>query len=439
MLRAKICSGAALSVMAVVLSACGGGTLDTTEPDRSVGGSISGLTGSVELLMEYRLTDTETLSRSATGSFSFSTKIKKGGAYTVTVKTQPNGQLCGVSNGTGTVGSSDVSSIRVSCQNAGWTVSLFAGAADGTAGQRDLLTRYPSPTAIFLEAPYHVYYEAVQGNLYVVETRSPQFVSNSGYFALSGPNAGASVVDGAFTGYWVAFYPISASGSNKYYGTVGANVMEYIGSTYSTYSLADLSSPRGMVRDSAGNFYISDEFDSVIKKIAPNRSMTVFAGKMGDPGLTNGTGAAAQFNGPWGLAIDGSDNLYVADKYNNVIRKITPAGVVSTLAGVGGASSGMGSTDGPAASAKFRQPQGVAVGAGGTVYVADTGNNLIRKITPAGEVMTVAGQAGVIGLDNGPALSAKFNGPASLTVDGSGNLYIADTGNNQIRKLVYGP
>ena len=71
--------------------------------------------------------------------------------------------------------------------------------------------------------------------------------------------------------------------------------------------------------------------------------------------------------------------------------------------------------------------------------MADTGNNLIRKITPAGEVTTVAGQAGVIGLDNGPALSAKFNGPASLTVDGSGNLYIADTGNNQIRKLVYGP
>ena len=164
--------------------------------------------------------------------------------------------------------------------------------------------------------------------------------------------------------------------------------------------------------------------------------MSTLAGMAGFPGSADGTGAAARFDYPNGVAVDGSGNVYVADTGNNTIRKITPAGVVSTLAGTaGGPTVPPGSADGTGAAARFFEPYGVAVDVRGNVYVADTYNNTIRKVTPAGVVSTLAGTAGTSGSDDGTGAAARFNFPQGVAVDGSGNVYVADRDNNAIRKV----
>jgi len=129
--------------------------------------------------------------------------------------------------------------------------------------------------------------------------------------------------------------------------------------------------------------------------------------------------------------VDGNGNVYVADSSNNIIRKITSAGVVSTLAG---ATSG-GIADGTGSAARFFNPRGIAVDAGGNVYVADTGSHTIRKIDVNGTVGTIAGHASSVGAADGPGSSARFSSPTGISVDGQGNLYVADLGNGTIRKI----
>jgi streptogramin lyase len=143
-------------------------------------------------------------------------------------------------------------------------------------------------------------------------------------------------------------------------------------------------------------------------------------------------GTGALFNYPTGVAVDAAGNLYVADAYNDTVRKITSAGAVTTLAGSPGLS---GATDLTGANALFNQPAGLAVDSSGNVYVADTGNCTIRRITSSGAVTTVAGIAGIAGFLDGAGTNAFFNQPRGLLVDGSGNLVVADTGNAAIRKI----
>ena len=138
------------------------------------------------------------------------------------------------------------------------------------------------------------------------------------------------------------------------------------------------------------------------------------------------------------MAVDAGGNLYVADSGNNLIRKISPGGVVTTLAGsVVGTSSGAngGSADGLGAAAQFNFPNGLAVDAAGNVYVADFVNETIRQITPAGNVTTLAGTAGVTGNTDGTGSAARFNGPTGIAVDAAGNVYVADTENHAVRKI----
>ena len=146
--------------------------------------------------------------------------------------------------------------------------------------------------------------------------------------------------------------------------------------------------------DGSGNVYVADTGNNTIRKITPAGVVSTLAGMAGSSGSADGTGSAARFYYPFGVAVDGSGNVYVADTYNNTIRKITPAGVVSTLAGTAGSS---GSADGTGSAAQFYYPCGVAVDGSGNVYVADTDNYTIRKITPAGVVSTLAGLAGKFG------------------------------------------
>jgi sugar lactone lactonase YvrE len=150
----------------------------------------------------------------------------------------------------------------------------------------------------------------------------------------------------------------------------------------------------------------------------------------GDAGFADGTGTAAQFNGPVGVAVDGAGNVYVADVFNNRIRKITPEGVVSTLAGNGHADF----ADGIGKAARFNRPDGVAVDGAGNVYVADRANHSIRKITPEGVVSTLAGN-GYSDFADGTGTAARFDGNAGVGVDGAGNVYVADTFNHRIRKI----
>ncbi|MCF6214528.1 MAG: hypothetical protein L3J45_10955, partial [Flavobacteriaceae bacterium] len=198
-----------------------------------------------------------------------------------------------------------------------------------------------------------------------------------------------------------------------------------------TGSAAQFSSPNGIAIDASGTMYVADYGNHRIRKITPAGVVTTLAGS-GVAGFADGTGTAAQFNTPYGVAIDASGNVYVADTGNNRIRKIiVSTGAVTTLAGSGVA----GFLNGIGIGAKFSGPDGVAVDALGTVYVADTGNQRIRKIiVSTGAVTTLAG-SGVAGFANGTGIGAQFTNPRGIAVDASGTVYVADTDNQRIRKI----
>lgn len=190
-----------------------------------------------------------------------------------------------------------------------------------------------------------------------------------------------------------------------------------------------LNAPSGVAVDAQKNVYVADAANNVIKKISSNGTVTTLAG-CGTAGSTDGT-TKASFYFPVGIAIDALGNVYVADKGNHKIRKITPAGVVTTLAGNGT----RGAIDGMGKNASFDKPVAVAVDAAGNVFVADQCNHKIRKISPEGVVSTVAG-CGKPGADDGAGKTASFRYPAGIAVDQTGNLYVADYNNNKVRKIV---
>jgi sugar lactone lactonase YvrE len=193
---------------------------------------------------------------------------------------------------------------------------------------------------------------------------------------------------------------------------------------------ARFSDPFGLAVDKEGNLYVADAGENNrIRKVMPDGTVTTLAG--GEEGFQDGQGASARFNTPSGLAIDAAGNLYVADTGNNAIRKVTPQGVVTTLAGGGAA----GYRDGAAREAAFNAPIGVAVDTEGALYIADTYNDRIRKITTDGQVTTIAGAGSAPGYQDGAAASARFDTPCGVAVADTGELYIADTGNNAVRKL----
>jgi hypothetical protein len=195
---------------------------------------------------------------------------------------------------------------------------------------------------------------------------------------------------------------------------------------------AHFQRPGGVAVDREGNIYVTDATSSVIRKITPAGLVTTIAGAPFEFGSANLPGSSASFRTPAGIAVDGSGNLYVADSGNDAIRKITPAGAVTTLAG---AILQPGSADGNGTNAQFNVPWSVAVDSAGNVYVSDSGNFTIRKITPDGTVSTLAGSPGVSGSADGTGSAASFLHPRQLTVDGSGNLYVADDFNLTIRKV----
>jgi DNA-binding beta-propeller fold protein YncE len=194
-------------------------------------------------------------------------------------------------------------------------------------------------------------------------------------------------------------------------------------------TIAQFNTPTGVAVDGDGNVIVADWGNHCIRKITPQGQVSTLAGT-GMKGHRDGEGTIAQFNSPRGVAVDGGGNVIVADRQNHLIRKITPQGQVSTLAGTGG----VGFRDGEGTIAQFCHPWGVAVDEGGNVIVADTANNRICKITPQGQVSTLAGN-GKMGHRDGEGTIAQFNNPMGVALDGGGNVIVADMLNHRIRKI----
>jgi sugar lactone lactonase YvrE len=226
--------------------------------------------------------------------------------------------------------------------------------------------------------------------------------------------------------------------------TAAGTVSTYAGSGTPGFSgdggpatAAQLNQPVGVAVDRAGNLYIADFQNQRIRKVTPGGAISTYAGSGGYAFSGDGGPAtSAQLAGPFGVALDPAGNLYIADRGNFRIRKVTTGGMISTYAGSGGyAFSGDG---GPATAAQLNSPEGVALDPVGNLYIADVGNQLIRKVTPGGTISTYAGSgspAGGFSGDGGPATTAQLNQPVGVALDPAGNLYIADAGNSRIRRV----
>lgn len=193
----------------------------------------------------------------------------------------------------------------------------------------------------------------------------------------------------------------------------------------------------GICTDSSGNLFITDQQQHMVLKVSEGGKVNIMAGVAGSSG-NNGTttvaGASARFNAPTGICCDKSGNIYVADTGNNQIRVIRPDGKVGVIAGNGNGTAGF--TDGTFGAATFSAPRGIAVDKSGNLYVADTGNHSIRKIVKGGEVITWAGSETGDGENTAVTTRALFSSPRAVAVDNSGNVYVADTGNDKIKKIV---
>lgn len=218
-----------------------------------------------------------------------------------------------------------------------------------------------------------------------------------------------------------------------------AGIPEKRGSKDGDVSEATFYFPEDIAVNSKGYLYVADSYNYTIREISPEGIVKTFAGKAGEPGSKNGIGCEARFNKPLGLAVDSDDNLYVADSDydnnnppgNSIIRKITPNGKVTTIAGIPGKA---GHSDGKAQKAQFNNPVGIDVSPDGTIYIADTEAELIRKIDKKGQVTTLGGKYLVEDKLDGIGEDARFFDPQAIVVDAAGNLIICDTLNNRICK-----
>lgn len=329
----------------------------------------------------------------------------------------------------------------------GGVVTTLAGSA-GVTGSTD-----GNGTAARFNKPYGIATDRA-GNVYVADTFSGAIrsITPAGdVTTLAGLGLVAGSADGT-AGAASFNFPlgVGADGAGNVYvadtnnGTVRkitpagvvttlAGTSGVIGSADGNGAAASFNYPYGVAADSAGNVYVTDHGNSTIRKITSAGVVTTLAGTPGVIGNANATGAAASFNQPDGIATDSAGNVYVADTLNRLIRKITPSGVVTTLAGSGS----WGSADGFGVAASFKWPSGVATDASGNLYVADFLAHTIRKITPAGMVTTFAGTDGVSGSTDGIGAAARFNSPSGIVADSTGNVYVADNGNSTIRKITF--
>jgi sugar lactone lactonase YvrE len=329
-------------------------------------------------------------------------------------------------------------------------VTTFAGFLQGGSDGASATARFNNPEGVAVDAA---------GAVYVADTTNDAIrkIAAGNVTTLAGLTFSIGSADGAESAARFA-YPVSIaldSSRNLYVAdrtnhtirkitqqgvvTTFAGLANTVGSSDGTGSAARFNSPRSVAFDAAGNLYVADGNNNAIRMITPAGVVTTVAGQPGSPGSADGTGSAARFNQPNGVAVDKTSGLvYVADSNNHTIRKISGGGIVTTIAGSAGLS---GSTNGTGSVARFNNPRAVAVDAAGVVYVADSNNNLIRSMTPAGDVTTIAGGPGGLingGNGDGTGTAARFIGPQGIAVDGTGTIYVADTIMHTIRRITAG-
>lgn len=333
----------------------------------------------------------------------------------------------------------------------GGQVTTLAGAA-GQAGSAD----GSAPLARFDE-PKGLAFDPGGGWLYVADSNGCRVrrvrISDGFVVTLAGAHREAASVDG--TGAAARFsQPVglafSSTGRRLYVAdALGAQLRALDvdtldvttlagpppsrGATNGTPSAARFSRPQHVARDSAGNLYVADTGNHTLRKITPAGVVTTLAGSPGVSDTVDGTGPAARFNQPAGVAVLPNGSLiYVSELGGHVIRRVTAAGVVTTLAGLPYVP---GDTNGTGTAARFQEPAGLAVDSTGNVFVADFGNHLIRRVTPAGVVSTFAGSSGLTGSTNGVGPAARFWGPYGLAIDTTNQVFVADFYNQTIRRI----
>ena len=428
--------------LATILSSC----LNSANPNTPVLQSITvpPVTQVLVINSTYQFT---AIGNYSDGSTADATALAKWSSDTPSIATiNSSGLATGVSVGTATVtatlGAISGSNIIPVVATTVGTINVSTLAGSGTAGAVDATGNQAS-----FYYPFGVAVDAT-GNVYVSDWGNNKIrkISTAGVVSTFAGNGTATELDG--TGIAASFntpngIAVDASG-NVYVSDQTSNVIRQItpGGVVTTFAgsgaaaavdatgtYASFHNPVGLATDASANLYVADKGNNTIRMITSAGVVTTLAGS-GTLGAGDGTGAAASFNNPSGVAVDTSGNIYVADNGNNEIRKVTSAGVVTTFAG----STTAGSADGTGTAASFNHPFGIAVDTAGNIYVADSGNYKIRKITSAGVVTTVTG-SGAAGAVDGPAIVATFYTPNSVAVDSSGNIYIADTYNNKIRTL----
>lgn len=424
----------------------GGGFLPVVAPNppatvppvvnHSIGGTVTGLVG--HLVLQNNAGDD--LKLSADGKFTFATTLVEGSDYKVSVRTQPLWQFCTITKDTGKA-SADVSDVTVACSAAAAKVETLAGSSTSGAGDgKGTAATFTLPYGIALTKDGGLLVGDWGNNL--VRKISPEadvttFAGNGNRTTVNGNGIAASFEDLAsltVDANGTAFVA-DAGGHRIRKITPAGDVTTVAGNGTNTTTdgngtAATFNTPTSVAVDAAGNLYVLEYGSGVVRKITPAGDVSNMAGSS-PRGFADGTGTAAKFGSGYNIAIDASGNLYVADSSNHRIRKITPTRVVTTLAGTGTP----GAADGPGSSATFSSPSGVAVDADGNVYVADSVNHLLRRITPAGVVSTLAGQKGVQGGQDGIGEAATFARPQGLTINAAGTLYVADTFGNLIRKV----
>ena len=317
----------------------------------------------------------------------------------------------------------------------GLMVSTLAGSDAGYADGTGAAARFYNPRGLTVDAA---------GNVYIADYSNSRIrkVTSAGIVTtLAGSTDGFAEGTGAAAKFSsLNSLAVDAAG-NVYAADAGNNRIRKITpagivtTLVGDASVTGFYQPLGVGVDAAGNVYVADANNNRIRKITPGGVVTTLAGSadggVGSAGYVDGMGTSARFSTPNGVAIDASGNVYVTDAGNYLIRKITPAGLVSTLAG-----SVEGYADGTGSAAKFEHVSGPALDAAGNIYVGDVGSNRIRKITPAGVVSTVAGGPPQ-GYVDGPVATARFANPYAVAVDAAGNIYVSDMDNNRIRKIGY--
>ena len=353
-----------------------------------------------------------------------------------------------VVDGGGNVFIADTDNSTIRKATSAGVVTLFAGTPGSQGGTNGTGTvaRFSKPTGIGRDASNNLYVTDVAGQTVRRITSAAVVTTFAGSNGVSGSTNGSTGTSARFSspsGVVVdssgnIFIGDSANGTVRRITSAGA-VTTFVGtagsqgSTDGTGAGAMFYRPAGIARDANNNLYVADPVANTIRKITTGGVVTTLAGYSAVVGANDNTGSLAGFRGPSGVVADSSGNLFIADTGNHTIRKVTPAGVVTTFAGLAGTA---GSTNATGTSARFNSPNGLAIDSSNNIYVADTGNHTIRKVTSGGVVTTVAGLAGISGSTNATGTSARFNSPAALAVTSAGILYVADTGNYTIRKIV---